>query len=363
MRTSIIVAAHNEGTLLAQTLQSIYETIGDLECEIIVIDDGSTDQSVEIAMKRFPRIQTLRLKKREGPATSKDHGASAACGNTFVFLDAHTKPERGAIRRLVEQVETQEGNAILLPRILTLNEVQWKNIQRQSTRGYSLDLKTFQTAWKPQNELKPFSSNPELLESPALIGCCFAVSSRLYETLWGHDQGMRGWGVEDIDLGLKSWLMGHPILVDPSSLIGHRFRTTFGNYEVNQPQVVANQIRMARKNFTESVWKAWVQLARARFSAGSDEYPEGIWTRAWLLFDADRSSADEERAHLLGRRVRDEFWYADYFGVEWPKLGRDLLAPSENRQQTEFAAATPPDSATPSEPARSDSGPQIPSMP
>ena len=56
MRTSIIVAAHNEGTLLAQTLQSIYETIGDLECEIIVIDDGSTDQSVEIADAARPVV-------------------------------------------------------------------------------------------------------------------------------------------------------------------------------------------------------------------------------------------------------------------------------------------------------------------
>jgi hypothetical protein len=38
------------------------------------------------------------------------------------------------------------------------------------------------------------------------------------------------------------------------------------------------------------------------------------------MFCEGRASADRERAHLLGHRVHDEFWYADRFGLNWPRL-------------------------------------------
>ena len=70
--------------------------------------------------------------------------------------------------------------------------------------------------------------------SHCVVGCCLAVSRNLYEKLRGFDPGMRSWGTEDVDFGLKSWLMGHPSLVDPDAIIGHRFRkeTTPCSYDI-----------------------------------------------------------------------------------------------------------------------------------
>ena len=50
------------------------------------------------------------------------------------------------------------------------------------------------------------------------------------------------------------------------------------------------------------------------------DHPEGLWARVWQLFEEQRASVEQERGYLLARRQRDEFWYAEHFGLTWPRL-------------------------------------------
>jgi GT2 family glycosyltransferase len=129
----------------------------------------------------------------------------------------------------------------------------------------------------------------DFYESPALIGCALAVSRELYDRLWGFDTQMRMWGVEDLDFGLKCWLMGNRILHDPEAAIGHCFRSTFDNYTVPAEHGVVNQLRAARKHFTHGVWSEWVEICRQRNSRRLADHPEGLWARVWEMFQADRA--------------------------------------------------------------------------
>ncbi|WP_237722460.1 RHS repeat-associated core domain-containing protein [Singulisphaera acidiphila] len=115
-------------------------------------------------------------------------------------------------------------------------------------------------------------------------------------------------------------------------MVGHRFRRSF-DYEVPRGQLAANEIRFARKNFTHGVWEAWVELGRRRHAEALPDHPEGLWAHAWQVFESRRASVEEERAYLMARRHRDEFWYAKRFGLAWPRLasgggdlGRDTMA-------------------------------------
>ncbi|WP_437191561.1 glycosyltransferase [Planctomicrobium sp. SH527] len=334
MRVSVIIAVHNERDNLMRTLESLFETTQGLEMEVIVVDDGSKDHPLPAATRKYPRLKTLSFPERRGPGPAKDYGARESRGDTLVFLDSHTKPERGAVRRLVERVEELDGQAVLVPRVPALDVARWENSRSQVGYGYTLDLKTFASKWVALEDLKPSRQfGPQLYESPALIGCAFALSRRLYDKVWGQDPGMRGWGVEDLDLGLKCWLAGAPVLLDPIVAIGHRFQSEFSTYQVFLPQVLANQLRMARKNLTESIWIAWTEMARERFSQSSPKVPEGVWARGWVLFEQERASVEEERAYLLGHRQWDEFWFAQYFGLDWPLLvsGQLAAAPPQSR--------------------------------
>jgi NifU-like protein involved in Fe-S cluster formation len=146
---------------------------------------------------------------------------------------------------------------------------------------------------------------------------------------------MRIWGLEDLDFSLKAWLMGHPILHDPGAVIGHRFQAGFGPDTIPMEHVVANRLRMARKNFTDAVWEDWLARFRGRM-------PVELWEASWRLFEARRASVESERSYLLAHRVHDEFWYAERFGLSWPPASLSGRFASRLTAGSPAAIAPPP---------------------
>jgi glycosyltransferase involved in cell wall biosynthesis len=321
MQVSIIIATHNEGDALAKTVESCADASADLDHEIVVADDASTDGSVDKVSRRFSQLRLFRHDQRRGASPTKALGARNARGDVLVFLDGHTKPEHGSIARLVQDVELLAGGAIVTPTIPALDIEKWKTDLAQAGHGYAVDLRTLDCRWLTLDEMQPADHNGRAFyESPALIGCAFAVPRELYDKLCGFDVGMRYWGAEDLDFGLKCWLMGYRILHDPEAIVGHSFRETFANYSVPAPHFLVNQLRMARKGFTHGVWAVWLEDCRQRSSEQLADHPEGLWADAWDIFESGQSSVEQERSYLHARRTRDEFWYAKKFHLAWPLL-------------------------------------------
>src|SRR4051794_26365355 len=117
MRASLVIAAHNEGDLVGRTIEACLDTMEGLGCEIVVADDASTDGSIDDLRRRFEQIRVVTNSERRGASATKDHGARASMGDVIVFLDAHCKPEPGAVGKLIEDVEEWEGEAIVTPSV------------------------------------------------------------------------------------------------------------------------------------------------------------------------------------------------------------------------------------------------------
>ncbi len=102
---SFIVPAYNEERLLGATLQAINAVAQALHepCEVIVVDDGSTDRTAEIALEHC--AQVVAVAHRQIAAT-RNAGARAAKGDVFIFVDAdtlvHTTLVRLALQALRE---------------------------------------------------------------------------------------------------------------------------------------------------------------------------------------------------------------------------------------------------------------------
>lgn len=87
---SFIVPAHNEAQLLGTTLAALHAaaaTVGQ-PCEIVVVDDASTDATAQVAQHGGARV--VRVAYRHIAAT-RNAGARAACGEVLVFVDADTR--------------------------------------------------------------------------------------------------------------------------------------------------------------------------------------------------------------------------------------------------------------------------------
>jgi glycosyltransferase involved in cell wall biosynthesis len=84
-RVSIVITCYNQGRFLAEAVQSaLNQTAGNIE--ILVVDDGSTDDTVSVA-GRFPAVRCIR-QSNQGLAAARNAGLSAAVGEFICFLDA-----------------------------------------------------------------------------------------------------------------------------------------------------------------------------------------------------------------------------------------------------------------------------------
>jgi glycosyltransferase involved in cell wall biosynthesis len=102
---SIIVLCHNYGRYLAEAIESAlaqdYPSL-----EVIVIDDGSTDDSLEVAERYHDRVKVL-TQENQGLARTCNRGAQEATGELLVFLSADDRLEQTYVSELCAALDRQ----------------------------------------------------------------------------------------------------------------------------------------------------------------------------------------------------------------------------------------------------------------
>lgn len=87
IKVSIIIPLYNGALLVTRCLDSVFNQKGGFDLEVIVIDDGSIDNSIEI-VKQYPKPITLLQQSNSGPAAARNKGIKSATGKYLAFLDA-----------------------------------------------------------------------------------------------------------------------------------------------------------------------------------------------------------------------------------------------------------------------------------
>jgi len=87
MKLSIIVPTRNEERIIERTLKELHDNLTEIEHEIIVTDDKSTDRTLAIAAK-YARVVPHVFEGKSTIAANRNNGARAATGDYFAFIDA-----------------------------------------------------------------------------------------------------------------------------------------------------------------------------------------------------------------------------------------------------------------------------------
>jgi glycosyltransferase involved in cell wall biosynthesis len=101
---SVVIAAFNEARHIGRCLRSLEEQ--ELPLEVIVIDDGSEDETAAVATRFGARV--LRLPHR-GPARARNEGARLASSEILVFIDADMAAAPGSIAALLTPIVASEA--------------------------------------------------------------------------------------------------------------------------------------------------------------------------------------------------------------------------------------------------------------
>ena len=102
-RASIVIPVRNCERTLARCLEAVTASEGFADFEVIVVDDGSTDTSAEIAVT-FP-VRLIECRKGSGPAAARNLGAEAATTPRLVFVDADVFVKPDTIKRLLASLD------------------------------------------------------------------------------------------------------------------------------------------------------------------------------------------------------------------------------------------------------------------
>ena len=115
MKISIVVPAHNEEGNLPVLLDQIRSALPQGLHEIIVVDDGSTDATLDVikaASRSDPRIKYIGLSRNFGHQTALRSGLSGASGDCVITMDADLQHPPRLLPELV--AKWQEGFKIVL---------------------------------------------------------------------------------------------------------------------------------------------------------------------------------------------------------------------------------------------------------
>jgi glycosyltransferase involved in cell wall biosynthesis len=286
-RFSVVVPAYQAEETLRETLDGVLSQTSD-NWECVVVDDGSTDGTLEIAQEyaqRDPRIRVIG-QANQGTAGAYNAGVAAATGAYIVLCSADDVLLPNHLSTMSAFVDAEPGYEIY-----TANGYRW-------SPGRPLEL---------MND-RGRGEKASSLDLADVIRACFygvgaAYKRELFARVGGYRQGIFG---EDYDFWLRAMAIGarHRYLPEPLSL----FRVSPTQKSARARTVYESDIRLVtdlRRDFTLTPWQNHVVAEsineRRRLIAQLDG-------RKSAYRAAIRPAAKQILFHLLGRTRARRWW-------------------------------------------------------
>jgi GT2 family glycosyltransferase len=204
VRLSIIVPAYNNPNDLQACLAALAASSGP-ESEIIVVDDGSTDEIRSVATTMG--ITVLRLPKNLGPSSARNHGARHSTGDVLLFVDSDIVVAPGAVNSLLQVLERDPSVAAVFG--------SYDN--RPRAKGVVSQYR---------NLLHHYVHQTGNTEASTFWGGFGAIRRSVFESVGEFDEKRFARCMEDIELGYRLRRAGHRIVLHKATQVTHLKRWT-----------------------------------------------------------------------------------------------------------------------------------------
>ncbi len=357
VRLSVVIPVYNQAERLLLTLASLrHQCPGDYSAEVVLVDDGSNDGSAEVAAGvplPFPRA-VVRSPSNQGRSAARNRGVEAAAGDVILFLDGDMIAAPDLLAKHASYHQTGRAwtvtGATRFLRVYSCLYPDDTDFRRRLTRfaatrpTLAARLHEIERA-RPSGPIQLFGPEqvesgeyqqwsfqlasaacfdqlvreygPELVDFPMGWATVFtgnlSVPKAVLKDVGLFDEGFRGWGYEDQDLGFRLHLAGY----------GHCCALDADSYHQEHPSSHDERLASGRENFA--------RLCR--------KHPDlRIWTLGFSV------SSPYWNVRILGRVLLDYQHLSSYGGVpEAMTVFPHVVA----RQAVRFVGDEPPVDPTP----------------
>ncbi len=211
MNVSIIIPNYNGAELLKKNLTSVFDAARAYkqgEVEIIVVDDSSTDGSVDFIKLQKNAIKLIENKKNLGFSSTVNCGVAEATGEIIILLNTDVAPEKNFLAPLVKHFSDpsvfavgcmdksiEDGKVVLRGRGIG----KWQRGFLVHARG---EVDKTDTLW--------------------VSGGSGAFRKSIWDKLGGFNKLYNPFYWEDIDLSYRAVRAGYKIMFEPKSIVVHK---------------------------------------------------------------------------------------------------------------------------------------------
>jgi len=217
-RVSIIILNHNGLCHLKECLESVTGVeYPDDKLEVILVDNGSQDESVNFVRENFSTVKLVALDKNVGFAEGNNIGERYASGEYVVFLNNDTRVDKRWLAELIRTIDKDETAGVCGSKILFYRSPDKVNYAGGKITpvgsGYEIN----------------FGRKDTLERDPKHVGYASGASMimrrSLFQKLNGFDEAYFIY-CEDVDLSWRVWLQGYRVVYVPTSIVQHKFAGT-----------------------------------------------------------------------------------------------------------------------------------------
>ncbi len=194
---SVIIPVHNGEKHIEKCLDALIDSSYS-PIEIIVVDDGSTDNTG--LLSRQKGVTVFRLPKQSGPASARNSGAQDAHGKILLFIDSDVIVRRESISLIAAQLQRHPEIAAVFG-------------------SYDDEPAEANFVSQYKNLFHHFHHQDSAIEAFTFWAGCGAIRKNVFHEMSGFDQKRYAKpSIEDIELGYRIRKKGYRILLDKESI-------------------------------------------------------------------------------------------------------------------------------------------------
>jgi GT2 family glycosyltransferase len=241
---SIIIVNYNVKEYLIPCIKSIFQYSNDYpSIEIILVDNNSNDDSLNIVKKEFPSIRTIQNNENIGFSRAVNQGYKYSNAKYIFILNPDTYLIDNPINKLFNFMEKNQDVALLGPTLLSITNKVHQSCWRKTTLiNTLLSLLHLEKINNHKNYNKQLFKNPTKVDS--ISGGAFFVRSSIFKRMKGFNANL--FWMEDIDFCLRLSKLGHQVYYFPSAKIVHYIGKSSDR---NMKIVIYNQLMSKIKYF------------------------------------------------------------------------------------------------------------------